>query len=982
MKRADIINRLHGADRAWLTACAGEKFVSILKYFFLAALLLLVADLIFQLGSIPRLILGIGFSASVVALIIWFFYAAFLKTSPHLRIARLLEDRDESLGSKLINILQMDDTANDNTKSDLTRSLAHRAIDEATAEIGNRDFVSLTKSPTIWKTCKRATVPAMLFFALVLGFFSITRIPLIRYIDPFGDHPAFALTQLEIVTPSDDRLRVIYGESTSIEANYSGHRPSELFLSVTSGDGETEVLLPMFPAGENRFVQQIDSVTDDLKIRAQTRTERSVSTTRNVGVILNPQIVGAGFRVTPPEYTRIKSRKLNLALEKETSPSLSVLRGSELEFFLQSNRPLSDGAISLKASAPEPSIFSMKAGKEEKDGENQTASAKITATESGRLIFDMRDETGLSTDRELAANLVVTHDLPPAIEITQPGSDGIIVNTFTAKIVFHADDDYGLTKMRIHLSVGKKGLEGKEIDFTSSDPPLRDAKEVIEVNPREMICIPGDIISIFADVTDNRPEPQLSKTRVLKLEVVSEEQYNDYLRLRTEIGDLKRKYSDLQNQVKDLAEIQRELAKEAEELAAKIASAKEDELSESAKQKLRDELGAKQSRLNSKLNKLADAMENSTRENPLYDMEKDLQKILDQEAKKIRESAAQNQEQLQNFMEQQASDSSMEDFEKQANEQADRLDPARQTAEKQMAEALDDAQKMQDLLKALNAFQRAYQAQTELCKVTGILKDKEETSREDRLTLQQLAGEELAIGEVIKAVVEQLREGAEKAKEAFPESAQDATKIADAIEKANLTGLTGSASRTMLSGKAAPSDSKAQRVKDEMEKLSSTCSQCQGGMGSEFSQRLKLMRQMAAGNTFSQMMKSQRFSMSLGQGFGMQGGGGVGFSGMNGGGMPMEGSMDNMSMLGGASDLLGSDVKASDAQDGNALSERPLNADLDKADGKGSGGQVQRSIRPSKSATGGITIDEYKEVVDAYFRKLTMKKGKNEKKEK
>ena len=977
MKRPEILNRLHAADRAWLTTCAWEKFVSLIKWFLLTVLLLIIADLVFQLGSVTRLSLGLALIVAVLGLLGWLFYAAFLKISPPLRIARLLEDRDETLGSKLVNILQMQDQANDETQSDLTRTLAHRAIDDAAAEIGNRDFVPLTKSPTLGQTCKRALFPALAFCALVFGFFSITKIALVRYLDPFGDHPPFALTRLEIVTPSDDKLRVVYGEPANIEVSYSGHRPGELFLSVEADNENGErTTVPMFPAGDDKFVQQIDTVTGPLKIRAHTRTKRALSTERKIGVILNPQLTGAEFKVTPPAYTKEDSRKSKLALEKETAPSLSVLQGSEVDFYLESNRPLSEGAVSLKTTAPEAAQFKLIPGlaSNEEEGANQTATASLTAAESGRLVFDMRDVTGLSTERELAANLVVTHDLPPKIEITQPQSDGVIVDTFTAKIVFHAEDDYGLSKQRIHISVNDKPRDGKEFDFSTANPPLRDSKEVLEITPKKMICIPGDIISIFADTTDIRPEPQLSKTRVLKLEVVSEEQYNEFIRMRTEIKDLNKKYSKLQDELKELADEQRELAKEAQEVAEKL-NQEDSELSETEQQQLRDELAGKQSELNSKLNKLAKKMESATSESPLYDLEKDLQKVLDEEAQKIRESTAQNQKELQEFLEQQASNQSMESFEKQANEQADRLDPAREEAEKKMAEAIDQAQKMQDLLKALNAFQQAYQAQCQICKQTAMLREKENPTREDRLTLQQLAAEERAVGEVVKEVVKQLREGAERAREEFPKSAQEANDIADKIEKANLPSLTDSASSTMLAGKPQPSDAKAQRVKEEMEKLSSSCSQCQGGMGGEFSLQLQLMQQMMAGNTFSQMSQCQKFSLGTGKGMGvgLQGSGMMGMGGQNG--MGFSQPMQNMSMLGGASDLLGDDAsKADDSADGLALDERPLNADLEKADGKAKGVEVERSIRPSKSANGEITIEEYKDIVEAYFRKLTTDK--------
>ena len=54
----------------------------------------------------------------------------------------------------------------------------------------------------------------------------------LRYVDPFGDHPPFSFTNLQIVTPDEKGVEVVFNQPTTVEVEFSGHRPKELFLTI------------------------------------------------------------------------------------------------------------------------------------------------------------------------------------------------------------------------------------------------------------------------------------------------------------------------------------------------------------------------------------------------------------------------------------------------------------------------------------------------------------------------------------------------------------------------------------------------------------------------------------------------------------------------------------------------------------------------------------------------------------------------------
>ncbi|NNE94187.1 MAG: hypothetical protein HKN23_21270, partial [Verrucomicrobiales bacterium] len=566
MKRPDILARLSEADRAWRRTGARENFLRSVKWGCLILVGLVALDLIFQLGSSLRLLFGLAAVFTVAAFLIRNFYEAEIKSGSKEKIARLLEDRDESLGTKLMNVLQLEEQAEDESAPELTRNLAQRAIDEASEELEDRKFLPLTKSETMSRTAKRALIPVAAVILPLLFFGAIAKREFLRYVDPFGDHPPFSFTTLEIVTPNEEGSDIVYNKPATVEVEFSGHRPKELFLTVENADDpkvEPHVL-PMFPQGEKRFVQEVERVQANLLVRAHTKSKRTRSEAREIGVILTPQLESAVVKIQPPAYTKQPPSARKIDLTRGTAPSVSVLTGSEIEFVLTSNRPLSESGAELQTTTnPKPSVLKLTPG----EGEAvHKASAKLTAGESGRLKFDLRDVTGLPADKELAANLVVTHDLPPTITRTEPTTDGFIVDTYATNVAFRAADDYGLAQLRIHVGVNDK-FRKPEVRHFIQDPVQRDALESERIAPREMGSIPGDIIFVFADVTDIRPDPQMTRSETLKLEVISEEQYNEYLRLQTEIKDLENKYATLHDELKELAEQQRDLAEKAAEEA-------------------------------------------------------------------------------------------------------------------------------------------------------------------------------------------------------------------------------------------------------------------------------------------------------------------------------------------------------------------------------------------------------------------------------
>ena len=94
----------------------------------------------------------------------------------------------------------------------------------------------------------RWSAPCLVGGALVLGlvFYPVMGIVVPRFLDPFGDHPPYAFTRVEIAQPLADGSPVVYGGTLAVRADWAGHEPRELYLTAHPPERPAEaVTVPM-----------------------------------------------------------------------------------------------------------------------------------------------------------------------------------------------------------------------------------------------------------------------------------------------------------------------------------------------------------------------------------------------------------------------------------------------------------------------------------------------------------------------------------------------------------------------------------------------------------------------------------------------------------------------------------------------------------------------------------------------------------------
>ncbi|MDQ8190734.1 DUF4175 family protein [Roseibacillus persicicus] len=946
--RASVLEALRHAASTFASHRALVLLLRSVKYFVAAFIILCIADAVAHFAADTRLGLillwgGIALLLGMIGLVI----ACFARPKAD-EMAQILEKREGKLGSKLTNILELHGQAEDDQLAPLTRDLAQQAVTDATREVDTSELATIAKAPFLKRESKRAALVAVLFALLPLLLGEPGRRQFLRFLQPHGDHPPLSFTWLQITKPVHDGLEIVYGEDTRVEVSVKGHLPKELVLTAepVEGDGPAKKI-PMTTRGDGLFVAVLENIEQPLRLAALTTNERSRSKHRHLDVLLNPRIEDAWVTVTPPAYTGLPPHEKPFRFA-----GIQALEGSELTFRLQSNRPLGKGTLVATPTEGAPVEVPLQPAPGDKKNH---ALAKLVVSQSGRLHFQVRDEGNRAAEDETSSSLTVSQDLPPSLSFLSPQEDSFVVDSHEFEIEISASDDYGLRTMRILPAVGENHLSPIEETLPGIGPKRHNLKSTVRL--ADLGAQPGDIVTFFAEAIDNCPDPHLTRTKMRRLEVISEQQYQEFLRKQADVAQIAGAYEGLLDRLSSAVQRQEELAQEMAELAN---AAEERELTPEEKER-QEQLQQAQEQLNRELREVAQGMEEMARQTPVYDFEDRLHEQLQQMAQKIEQSVAQNEQST-------SPNSSPSEMAKAAAEQHDRLAQNQQQGEDEIREPLQDLATMHELIKDINHFMALYEEQQTLAEQTARFEQTTDLSSADRMSLKEMAGRQREVASALQQLQEDLKRHADAAEEDFPKAAQSARDLAEAIGDDNLPGLGRTSSQSMLRGEGNDSHSQATHLKEEMEKYLSECGSCQGSGQSELDQYLQMAMGSQPGQNFQQMMDSLCFGM------GKQGG-----SGMGSGGSMATGIMpgQQMGLMGGRALIQGPIGRALAGGPGSQGRFGTPGTEVAKVDGTEADRGSTHSTRSTSTPESQGLLQEYQNLTEAYFRTLTQSKDES-----
>jgi hypothetical protein len=304
----------------------------------------------------------------------------------------------------------------------------------------------------------------------------------------------------------------------------------------------------------------------------------------------------------------------------------------------------------------------------------------------------------------------------------------------------------------------------------------------------------------------------------------------------------------------------------------------------------------------------------------------------------------------------------MEEMEKAATAQRERLQGGSDKADQEIREPLQDLAQLHELMKDFNRFKDLADEQRELAEQSKAYENKAQLNAEDRLALRDMGARQRDLAQKLDQLEAKLRHDAAAAKEKFPEAATSAEQLADQMDSAGMSGLARKAAQSMLDAKGGDSHAQAKNLQEEMDRLFEEAGQPgQQGLAQGLDRALRLQPGMNPGDSMRQMQLSRNFRPLPSEGQ----------SGTGMGGMMASSAMDaNPMMMGGESLMDGAIAGAISGRgdDGGSGQAGAPTAKIDTPDeAKVDAQSARRTTTPGSSTL----LMEYEKIADAYFRRLT-----------
>jgi len=413
-----------------------------------------------------------------------------------------------------------------------------------------------------------------------------------RLSDPRGDHPPFSLLQISLVDPP---TRIREGADLRIEAELGGRWQGVRDVVLVAQDAAgVQTRLAMMQVGEHRHAADLSRVTSAQTLWVEaggTRTRRHVVTLDPI-----PHLERLDLTVTSPVWSRlsVETRRLRAGEVAE----LEALAGATVAFMPTANRPLA--AVWIVTG----------------DGAGQRvpvqAGAAAWSASAAAVSLSLEATDGARSAAVPVLRLKERPDQPPRATIVRPAADAFATPGMTIPLTLRADDDLGL-----RLVTRLRGHNGLDAPPLTSRPSGRDFSHESVLDLKDLGVRPGDVLMIGLIAVDTHPgDGQAAPVAERHIQIVSEEQYNAYVRQRGGVKMLERKYTPM---LAELAELRR--------LGAELAEARKNMKSEDIDKKLKD--------FNARIGALQQQARAMKRELPLFAAEPELQEAIAKAAEEL-----------------------------------------------------------------------------------------------------------------------------------------------------------------------------------------------------------------------------------------------------------------------------------------------------------------------------------------------------------
>ncbi|MBK1881668.1 hypothetical protein JIN85_04540 [Luteolibacter pohnpeiensis] len=579
--------------------------------------------------------------------------------------------------------LSLDSSSSD---SPLGKLLADRSSTAAATALNQLPW----QKTVPWRLSKLPLIAVMalllVMLALWLGFPGAFVTVANRLLHPTADTPPFSHLVFEI---DPAQPAVVYGDELLLHARITGgalEHPVECRVRLQRNG--THLRLPAFRESPTRFSRKLDGVTEPVEIAFACGKARSKWIP--VEVMLQPNILAGKVRITPPAYTGMPEMVRPLDTNE-----ISAIEGSTVTLELSSNRPLGSGELtftpaSVPGSEPEAEIY---------PGTVTTESAVAfswQAVRPGRLSATLKDIRGTSCAEPLELNLRIIPDQAPVVELSSPPPLLLATPRSVIPIRGHAEDDFMLSQLQF-----VRTLQGFRDRVKTVAPEIseRSYDFTDRFDLDELGLEAGQTIELMLEASDHNPSLLgYGSSSISRIQIISEDQYAEYIRAKTTLAQFDARFRAAQDAMRQARESLQKLKESPDDPKALESARKAQREAAELLEKIADDFTA-------------------------FDLEKRLQDLARKQAEGLRE----NLQQLEHFQPQDL------------DEMLDRLG-RQEPEEKQLADDVQFTDDVSSLLEMASRFREIYETQVSIAKrLETIVKELRNGQAQNRRLIPSLA---------------------------------------------------------------------------------------------------------------------------------------------------------------------------------------------------------------------------------------------------
>lgn len=237
------------------------------------------------------------------------------------------------------------------------------------------------------------------------------------------------------------------------------------------------------PVLSNAVALQVLTVSTSVTFRV--RTGDTVSPAYSLVAYVPPEVAGLSLRLIPPAYSGLPELR-------QSSPPLTALRGTRVLFELTGNVPLGMAELRLTNGV----VIALKAA------ESNLWQGELSVSSDSEYSMVIADTQGRPSLANAARHPIrALPDLPPKVDVTEPGEDIRADPDEIIPLKVAASDDFGLDSITIVYHV----LGGPEQRLEVRDRHLKDGQTLGAVVLRlgNLGLKPYDVVSYYAEARDN-----------------------------------------------------------------------------------------------------------------------------------------------------------------------------------------------------------------------------------------------------------------------------------------------------------------------------------------------------------------------------------------------------------------------------------------------------------------------------------------------